>query len=80
MWKMKIKQKLALSLGDLIKAVYQVWGPGQAGKMLQLAMRTRLVTVQKEAHFPFSSAIRIPALPAALHCGFALNYADTARN
>jgi len=48
---MKIKEKMELSFGDLIKAAYQVWGSGRAEKMLRLAISTRLVIFREQPHF-----------------------------
>jgi len=48
---MKIKEKMELSFGDLIKAAYQVWGSGRAEKMLRLAISTRLVIFRGTAAF-----------------------------
>jgi hypothetical protein len=56
LWHMKIKQKMELSFGDLIKAAYQVWGSGRAEKMLRLAINTRLVIFREDPHFLISSA------------------------
>jgi len=53
---MKIKQKMDLTFGDLIKAAYQVWGSGRAEKMLRLAINTRLVIFREDPHFLMSSA------------------------
>ena len=54
-WRMKIKQKMELSFGELIKAAYQVWGSGRAEKMLRLAINRRLVIFREQPHFLISS-------------------------
>jgi hypothetical protein len=54
---MKIKQKMELSFGDLIKAAYQVWGTDRAEKMLRLEINTRLVIFREDPHFLISSAM-----------------------
>jgi len=59
---MKIKQKMELSFGELIKAAYQVWGSGQAEKMLRLAINTRWVIFREDPHFLISSAMGTSAL------------------
>jgi hypothetical protein len=43
---MEIKFRKGLTLGDLITAAYQVWGAGQAEKMVQWALYTRQVVAQ----------------------------------
>jgi hypothetical protein len=48
---MRIKQKDAMTFGDLITAAYQVWGPGQAEKMVRLAIHTRRVVFREPPHF-----------------------------
>jgi hypothetical protein len=58
---METKHKKGLTLGDLITAAYQVWGATQAGKMVQWALNTRLVVLQKHPHLLLSSAKARPA-------------------
>jgi hypothetical protein len=53
---MKFKQKNEMTFGDLIAAAYQVWGCGQAEKMVRLAIHTRLVVFRQPPHFLISSA------------------------
>jgi hypothetical protein len=53
---MNIKQKRALTFGDLITAACQVWGAGQTEKMERLAINTRLVVFREHLHFLISSA------------------------
>jgi hypothetical protein len=53
---MKAKQKNEMTFGDLITAACQVWGPGQAEKMLRWAFNTRRVVFREPPHFLISSA------------------------
>jgi hypothetical protein len=53
---MKIKQKMNLTLGELITAAYQVWGAGQAEKMVRLAINARLVVFRDHPHLLISTA------------------------
>jgi hypothetical protein len=53
---MKIKHKNELTFGELITAAYQVWGAGQAEKMVRLAINARFVVFQDHPHLPISSA------------------------
>ena len=55
---METKHKKGLTLGDLITAAYQVWGAGQAEKMVRWALETRLVVRRKHPHWLASSARR----------------------
>jgi hypothetical protein len=55
---MKIERKKQLTLGDLIVAAFQIWGAGQAVKMVRLAIKTRQVVFRERAHFLISSAKR----------------------
>jgi hypothetical protein len=58
---METKHKKGLTLGDLITAAYQVWGAAQAEKMVQWAIHSRLVVLQKHPHLLISSAKGRPA-------------------
>jgi hypothetical protein len=58
---MKIEWKKELTLGDLIAAAFQIWGAGQAEKMVRLAIKTRLVVLRAQPHLLISSAKRRPA-------------------
>jgi hypothetical protein len=53
---MKIKNKRALTFGDLVKAAYQVCGAAQAEMMVRLAVRTRLVVCRSQPQIRISSA------------------------
>jgi hypothetical protein len=55
---MKIKRKMELTLGDLIVAAFQIWGAGQAEKMVRLAIKTHRVVFRERAHFLVSAARR----------------------
>jgi hypothetical protein len=48
---MNMKQKKELTFGDVVTAAYQIWGPGQAEKMVRLALNARLVVFRKQPHF-----------------------------
>jgi len=52
---MKSKLKNGMTFGDLITAAYQVWGAGQAEKMVRFAVRTRLVVFCDPPRFLFAS-------------------------
>jgi hypothetical protein len=53
---MKIKHKNELTFGELITAAYQVWGAGQAEKMVRLAINARQVVFRDHPHLLTSSA------------------------
>jgi hypothetical protein len=53
---MKNKHKNELTLGDLITATYQVWGAGQAEKMVRFAIASRLVVLREQPPLMISSA------------------------
>jgi hypothetical protein len=53
---MKNKQKKDLTFGDFIAAAYQVWGAGQAERMVRSAINTRQVVFQDQPHVWISSA------------------------
>jgi hypothetical protein len=53
---MKIKLKKQMTLGELVAAVFQVWGAAQAGKMLRLAIKTHMVVLREPARFLVSAA------------------------
>jgi hypothetical protein len=53
---MKNKLRNELSLGDLIIATNQVWGPELAAKMLRFAINSRLVVVRAQPNLLISSA------------------------
>ncbi|HUD46288.1 MAG TPA: hypothetical protein VMR33_05640 [Candidatus Baltobacteraceae bacterium] len=55
---MKIERKHDLTLGELIAAAFQVWGAGQAEKMVRFAIKTRQVVFNKPAQFLASSQKR----------------------
>jgi hypothetical protein len=53
---MKLKQKPGLTLGDFIMAAYQVWGAGQAEKMVQMAVMSRMVVFRERPDSFLSTA------------------------
>jgi hypothetical protein len=77
---MKVKHQMELSFGDLIKAVYQVWGSDRAEKMLQSAINTRQVIFPEQPLFLLSSAKEMSVFSKALQDGLDVIYARAARN
>jgi len=56
LWRMKIKQKIELTLGGLIAAAYQAWGAGLAEKIVRLMTKARLAVFREPPFFLISYA------------------------
>jgi hypothetical protein len=48
---MNMKSKKHFTIGDVISAIFQVWGVGRAEKMVRLAVKTHMVVPREPAHF-----------------------------
>ncbi len=51
LWCMKNKQTKELTFGDLITAAYQVWGTGQAKRMVQFRGQPHLLISSAKGRF-----------------------------